>query len=257
MWERAKLRAVGHCCGHLPRVCRRSSLSKRSAGVLPVTRGRQLSAASGLTGVFVLAWDGVAQARPPHKQRQGAPPDWEDPAVFGRHRLPSHVPLHSFADPTQARLFWQQHKGSAAARYDAAPPSRLTRRLTVRWPPLLVVQPLRPPALPMLARSIGGSLLDDNTSFAADGMLQASQSASALAQRCVEVPPRAVPRARADGLRGAGLRPQQLGLPHGAPIPPGRWGGQRKHDASSDSTGRVGLYGAGISFEEGTADVRL
>jgi hypothetical protein len=61
----------------------------------------------------------MVQARPPHKQRQGAPPDWEDPAVFGRHRLPSHVPLHSFADPTHARLFWQQHKGSAAARYDA------------------------------------------------------------------------------------------------------------------------------------------
>jgi hypothetical protein len=71
----------------------------------------------GLTGGDGVGW--MKQARPPHKRVQGAP-DWEDPTIFERRRLPAHVPLHSFTDPTQARLFWQQHKGSAAARYPQA-----------------------------------------------------------------------------------------------------------------------------------------
>jgi hypothetical protein len=60
-------------------------------------------------------WQRVPGGRPPPGSRTAAP-DWADPAVRGRGRLPSHAPLRCFRDAPSARAFWAQGGGADAER---------------------------------------------------------------------------------------------------------------------------------------------
>eukprot|EP00241_Pyramimonas_parkeae_P000147 CAMPEP_0114238822 /NCGR_PEP_ID=MMETSP0058-20121206/8125_1 /TAXON_ID=36894 /ORGANISM="Pyramimonas parkeae, CCMP726" /LENGTH=1153 /DNA_ID=CAMNT_0001350949 /DNA_START=171 /DNA_END=3632 /DNA_ORIENTATION=+ len=58
----------------------------------------------------------VREARPIQRRLKGVLADWENPAIFGRNKLPPHVPLFSFATTKAAHQFWHQAKGSLEAR---------------------------------------------------------------------------------------------------------------------------------------------
>jgi hypothetical protein len=44
------------------------------------------------------------------------PPDWANPRVRGRGRLPAHAPLRAFADAAGARAFWAAGGGASSER---------------------------------------------------------------------------------------------------------------------------------------------
>ena len=60
-------------------------------------------------------WQRVS-GRPTPAGSRASPPDWANPAVRGRGRLPSHAPLRCFRDGASARGFWAAGGGADAER---------------------------------------------------------------------------------------------------------------------------------------------
>jgi hypothetical protein len=58
-------------------------------------------------------WRAVAEA-------WRGPPDWANPGVRGRNRLPAHAPLRAFPSAAGARTFWAAGGGAAAERHVGA-----------------------------------------------------------------------------------------------------------------------------------------
>ena len=60
-------------------------------------------------------WQRVSGGRAPPASRS-SPPDWANPGVRGRGRLPSHAPLRCFRDGPSATAFWAAGGGADAER---------------------------------------------------------------------------------------------------------------------------------------------